>query len=92
MSFVRIVPELLSAAAHNLQSAGAAVNAHNAAVPAPAARVIPAAADEVSALTAAQFVPHAQMYHAVSTRAAAIRQAFVTAPAAGTGSYAATAS
>jgi hypothetical protein len=90
MSYVQIVPEILSAAAHDLQSVGAAVNAHNAAAVAPTAGVIPAAADEVSALTAAQFVAHAQMYHAVSARAAAIHQAFVMNLAASAGSYAAT--
>jgi hypothetical protein len=90
MSYVQIVPEILSATAHNLQSIGAAVDAHNAAAVAPTTGVIPAAVDEVSALTAAQFVAHAQMYHAVSARAAAIHQAFVTTLAASAGSYAAT--
>jgi len=64
--------------------------AHNAAAAAPTTGVIPAAADEVSALTAAQFVTHAQMYHAVSARAAAIHQAFVTTLATCARSYAAT--
>ena len=36
--------------------------------------VVPAAADEVSALTAAQFALHAQMYQAVSAQAAAIHR------------------
>jgi hypothetical protein len=90
MSYVQIVPEILSAAAHDLQSIGAAVDAHNAAAAAPTTGVTPAAADEVSALTAAQFVTHAQMYHAVSARAAAIHQAFVTTLATSARSYAAT--
>jgi hypothetical protein len=90
MSFVEIIPETLSAAAHNLQAIGTAVSARNAAALAPTAAVIPAAADEVSAVTAAQFVAHAQVYHAVSAQAAAIHQAFVTILAAGAGSYAAT--
>jgi hypothetical protein len=90
MSYVQIVPETLSAATHNLQSIGTAVDAHNAAAVAPTTGVIPAAADEVSALTAAQFVVHAQIYHAVSTRAAAVHRAFVTTLAASAGSYAAT--
>jgi hypothetical protein len=34
--------------------------------------VVPAAADEVSALTAAQFAAHAQVYGAVGAQAAAI--------------------
>jgi len=90
MSYVHIVPETLSAAADNLQSIGAALDAHNAAAAAPTTGVIPAAADEVSTLTAAQFVVHAQMYHAVSTRAAAIHRALVTTLADSAGCYAAT--
>jgi PE family len=76
--------------AHNLQIIGAAVNAQNVAAVAPTTALIPAAADEVSALTAAQFVGHAQMYQAVSAQAAAIHQAFVAVLAASAGSYAAT--
>jgi PE family len=90
MSFVRIVPETLCAATNNLQSIGEAMNAHNSAAAVPTAAVIPAAADEVSALTAAQFVVHAQMYQAASTRAAAIHQAFVAILAASAASYAVT--
>lgn len=88
MSYVQIVPETLSAAADNLQALGAALNAHNAAALGPTTSVVPAAADEVSLLTATQFVMHAQMYQAVSARAAAVHQAFVTMLAAGAGAYA----
>jgi hypothetical protein len=88
MSFVEIVPEFLSAAAGNLQSIGSAVNAGNAAASAPTIGLIPAAADEVSALTAMQFAAHAQMYQQVSAQAAAIHQMFVSMLAAGAGSYA----
>ncbi|MGO8964528.1 PE family protein [Mycobacterium sp.] len=90
MSFVNIVPEMLSAAAGNLQSIGSAVQAQNAAALAPTTGVVPAAADEVSALTAMQFAAHAQMYQAVSAQAAAIHQMFVTVLATSAGSYAAT--
>jgi PE family len=38
------------------------MTAQNAAAAAPTTGVIPAAADEVSALTAAQFATHAEMY------------------------------
>ena len=54
------------------------------------AGVIPAAADEVSALTAAQFAVHAQMYQVISAQAAAIHEQFVAALSASSGSYAAT--
>ena len=56
----------------------------------PTTGVVPAAADEVSALTAAQFAAHAQMYQAVSAQAAAIHEMFVNTLATSSGSYAAT--
>jgi PE family len=90
MSFVNIVPEMLSTAAGNLQSVGSAVAAENAAALAPTTGLIPAAADEVSTLTAMQFTAHAQMYQTVSAQAAAIHQMFVTVLQASAGSYAAT--
>ena len=68
MSFVTTQPEALSAAATSLQGIGAGLNAQNAAAAAPTTGVVPAAADEVSALTAAQFAAHAQLYQAVSRR------------------------
>jgi hypothetical protein len=52
--------------------------------------VIPAAADEVSVLTAAQFTAHAQMYQAVGTRPAAIHEVFVSTLSAGGEPYATT--
>jgi len=90
MSFVNIVPEMLSTAAGNLQSIGSAVAAENAAALGPTTGLIPAAADEVSALTAMQFGAHAQIYQAISAQAAAVHQMFVTVLQASAGSYAAT--
>lgn len=90
MSFVTTQPELLRAASGDLASIGSAVNAGNAAAAAPTTGLVPAAADEVSALTAAQFVAHARMYQALSTQAAAMHQQFVATMAASAGSYAAT--
>ena len=90
MSFVSIVPEMLSAAAGNLQSIGSAVSARNAAALAPTTGLVPAAADEVSALTAMQFATHAQMYQTVSAQAAAMHQMFVSVLAASAGAYATT--
>jgi len=89
MSFVNIVPEMLSAAAGNLQSLGSTVSAENAAALGPTTGLIPAASDQVSALTAMQFAAHAQLYQAVSAQAAAINQMFVTALGASANSYAA---
>jgi PE family len=90
MSYVTTHPEMLSAAAGDLHSIGSAVNAGNAAAAAPTTGVVPAAADEVSALTAAQFAAHAQMYQTFSAQAAAIHEQFVATLATSAGSYQAT--
>ena len=90
MSFVSMQPEALAAAAGTLQGIGSALSAQNAASAAPTAGVVPAAADEVSALTAAQFAAHAQMYQAVSAQAAAIHEQFINTLSMSSGSYAAT--
>jgi hypothetical protein len=90
MSYVTTQPEALSSAAASLQGIGSAVNDQNAASAGATTGVIPAAADEVSALTAAQFAAHAQMYQAVSAQAAAIHEMFVNTLSTSAGSYAAT--
>jgi hypothetical protein len=66
------------------------VSAGNAAAAAPTTGVLPPAADEVSALTAAQFAAHAQMYQDFSAQAAAIHEQFVATLATSAGSYLAT--
>lgn len=90
MSFVTTQPDALAAAAGSLQGIGSALSAQNAAAAGPTTGVVPAAADEVSALAAAQFAAHAQMYQAVSAQAAAIHEQFVNTLATSSGSYAAT--
>jgi hypothetical protein len=90
MSFVTTQPELLAEAAGNLQGIGSAMSAGNAAAAAPTTGVVPAAADEVSALTATQFAAHAQMYQAIGAQAAAIHEMFVNTLGISAGSYAAT--
>ena len=87
MSFVTTQPEALAAAAGGLQGIGSALSAQNAAAAAPTTGVVPAAADEVSALTAAQFAAHAQMYQAVSAQAAAIHEMFVNTLGVSSASY-----
>ena len=77
MSFVTTQPEALAAAAGSLQGIGSTLSAQNVAAAAPTTGVVPAAADPVSALTAAQFAAHAQMYQAVSAQAAEIHELFV---------------
>jgi hypothetical protein len=90
LSFVTARPEMLAATAADLDSLGLALAAQNAASAGPITGIVPAAADEVSALTAAQFVAHAQMYRAASAQAAAIHQMFVNTLGISAGSYAAT--
>ncbi len=90
MSFVSALPEELSAAAADLRGIGTAVAAENAAAAMPTTGVVPAAADEVSALTAAQFAMHARMYQAISRRAAEVYENFVDTLQTSAESYAAT--
>jgi hypothetical protein len=90
MSFVSTQPTELTAAAENLQGIGSSLAAQNVAAAAPTTGVLPAAADGVSALTAAQFATHAQMYQAISAQAAAIHEMFVNTLGASADSYAAT--
>jgi hypothetical protein len=87
MSFVTTQPEALAAAAGTLQAIGTGLSAQNAAAAAPTTGVVPAAADEVSALTAAQFAAHAQMYQAVSAQATTIHEQFVNTLHVSSGSY-----
>ncbi|OHU99119.1 PE family protein [Mycobacterium talmoniae] len=90
MSFVTTQPEALAAAAANLTGLGSALSAQNAAAAAPTTGVVPAAADEVSALTAAQFAAHGTLYQQISAQAAAIHEMFVNTLNTSAGSYAAT--
>ncbi len=89
MSFVTTLPAALASAAGQLQSIGAVVAAGNTAAAAPTTGVVPAAADEVSALTAAQFAAHGVLYQELSAQATAIHELFVSALATSAGSYAA---
>ena len=90
MSFETTQPEMLAAAAGNLAGIGSSVSAENTAAAAPTTGVLPPAADQVSALTAAQFVAHAHLYQAISAQAAAVHEMFVNTLNASSGSYAAT--
>jgi hypothetical protein len=90
VSFVRTYPEHLTAAASNLVSIGAALNAGNAAAAGPTTGVVPAAVDEVSILTAAQFATHGARFQELHARAAQIQAALTAALATSAGSYAAT--
>jgi hypothetical protein len=90
MSFVTTQPGLLTEAAANLTGIGSAMDAESSAAAPATTGVVPAAADEVSALTAAQFAAHAQMYQVISAQAAAIHDMFVSTLRTSAGSYATT--
>ncbi len=89
-SYVTAQPELLSVAAGDLQAVEAQVVSENTAAAAPTTGVIPAAADVVSALTAAQFATHAVAYQAVSAQAAAVHGLLVDTLRNSAGAYATT--
>jgi len=90
MSFVITQPEVLTAAAGQLAVIGSAMTASNSAVAQPTTGLVPAAADEVSALTVAAFTAHGALYQEVSAQAAAMHQLFVATLQASAASYAAT--
>jgi PE family/PPE-SVP subfamily C-terminal region len=90
LSFVTTQPEALTAAAGNLQGIGSTLAGQNAAAAAPTTGVVPAAADEVSALQATQFGAYGNLYQQVSAQAAAIHEMFVNTLGASADSYSAT--
>lgn len=77
MSFLTTQPEALAFAAGKLEGIGAGMAAQNAAAAAPTTGVVPAAADEVSALQATQFAAYGSLYQQVSAQAMAIHEMFV---------------
>lgn len=90
MSFVTTQPEMLASTAGELQSIGSAMASGSAAASAPTTGVVPAAADEVSALTAAHFATNAQLYQGISAQAAVIHESFVNTLGISANSYVAT--
>ena len=90
MSFVTTQPEVLYASAGDLQHIATAINAENTAAAGPTMGISPAASDEVSLLTAAQFNAHAHMYQTIAAQAAAIHEQFVSTLGLSANSYAIT--
>jgi hypothetical protein len=90
MIYVAVQPDMLAAASSHLQLIGSSLTAQNSATAAPMTGVVPAAADVVSLLTAAQFAKHGQLFQAVSAQAAALHENFVATLQASAGSYSAT--
>ena len=87
MSFLTTQTGALTSAAGALQSIGCAMAAGNTAAAYPTTEVVPAAADEVSALTAAHFAAHGVLYQALSAQATEIHELFVTTLATSADSY-----
>ncbi len=90
MSYLMAQPEILETVAGELHSINAAVREGSSAVAIPTTGVVPAAADAVSMLTAAQFSWHAKLFQEISAEAAAVREQLATTLGISAGSYAAT--
>lgn len=90
MPFVITHPEALATAARHLNAVGSVMAAQNAAAAAATTGLLPAAADEVSALTATQFNAQGVVYQAVSAHANVVHELFVAILGTSAGSYAAT--
>ncbi|MCV7029175.1 PE family protein [Mycobacterium sherrisii] len=90
MSFLRAQPEVLNAVAAGLFGVNEAVREGGAAAATSTTGVVPAAADVVSILTAAQFSSHAQLFQVISAEAAVVREQLATTLKISAGSYAAT--
>jgi PE family/PPE-SVP subfamily C-terminal region len=87
MSFVTTQPEALTAAASALQTLGTSMATQNTAAGPPTTGIVPAAADQVSALQAAQFSAYGTWYQQVSAQAATIHQMLVNTLGTSAGSY-----
>ncbi len=90
MSFLKAHPEVLYAVAAELHSVNAAVREGSSAAATPTTGLVPAAADAVSILTAAQFISHARLFQEISAEAATVREQLATTLGVSAGSYAAT--
>lgn len=87
MAFLTTRPEALMAAAGVLEGVGTAMVAHNVAAAAPITGVVPAAADQVSALQATQFAAYGTLYQQISNQASVIHQMIVNTLASSADSY-----
>ncbi|CAM4065754.1 PE family protein [Mycobacterium basiliense] len=87
MSFVNVVPDMVAAAAGNVESIGSALNAANAAAAVPTVEIMAPALDDVSAAITAVFGSHAQEFQALSVQASAFHEQFVNLMNAGAAAY-----
>ena len=88
MSYVFTAPDLLAAAATDVDGIAAAIQSANAAAAAPTSGLLAAAGDEVSAAAAALFNAYGQEYQAIIRQAAAFQGEFTQALAAAATAYA----
>ncbi|WP_373177081.1 PE family protein, partial [Mycobacterium marinum] len=88
MSYLAIAPEIVAAAAADMDGIGSAITAANAAAAIPTTAIATAAADDVSAAIAALFNAHAEQYQALSVRVAEFHESFTRALTAGSTAYA----
>ena len=89
MSFLTTDPEALAYAAGQLQTLGTSLATENAGAAAPTTGILPAAADEVSALQAGIFATYGTLYQQIAAEAQAIHEQFVSILGLSAGSYAA---
>jgi hypothetical protein len=87
MSFVIAAPDLVSAAATDLENLGSTISAANSAAAGSTTALLPAAEDEVSAALAALFSAHGTAFQALSAQAAAFHAEFLRVLNAGAGAY-----
>jgi hypothetical protein len=88
MSYVIAAPEMMTSAASDLATIGSDLSAAHTAAALPTAAVMPAGADEVSAVIAHLFSRYGGGFQALAGQAAAFHQQFVQALHAGAGAYA----
>jgi hypothetical protein len=79
MSFLVVTPEMLVAAASQLETTGLALSAANAAAVAAITRVVAAGGDEVSAAIASMLSEYGQSYQVLSVQAAGFQAQFIQA-------------
>jgi PE family len=77
-SFVTADPAMMLAAAEDLAGIGAAMSAANSGAAGPTTGVVPAAADQVSALTATQFASYAAHYQFAASATVAMHSSLVS--------------
>ncbi len=90
MSFLNTTPAFVTAAASDLASIGANLDAAHAAAVTPTTAIVAAGGDEISEGVATLFGAQARAYQALSAQAAAFHQQFVQLMNAGAGTYAST--